>query len=151
MKTLTQNILLLLLPITVMCTSGCATTAAYKHNTNAAKEDFAYRSGDEQIITSYHNGDVRGVGVNITAIDSIFRTPGAFFLQLGAALLDAAIGYGAISLLEEASSSNDSRSSSTAGRDNTIITTNGSGNDVTINNSQGSSITPARPVETSSE
>lgn len=141
MKNIKQHITQLAIMSAVLFSTGCASTFAYKHNQEAAVAAYAYSSGDKEVITAYQNGDVRGVMFELTAIDTIFRSPGSAGIQLVGALVDAALLYGTYEILDDVSSS--SSSSSSAGRDSVNITVNGDGNDTNYSNSQGSTVAPS--------
>ena len=88
--------------------NGCASVLTYNHNKNNAYKETAYRSADPKMIQAYHNGDFHGLGINLTAMDVIFRSPGAALKQTGAGLLDLALGYGLVEVADSLNSNSDS-------------------------------------------
>lgn len=116
--------------------TGCVSHYAYKSNHKAVERLKVYETGDQKLIQAYNNGDVVGVGIDLTAVDVIFNSPATFFKQLGAGIIDAGLIYGASeavdSINSERSSEDNSGSRNTiqSGGDTFIITNvNGNGND----------------------
>lgn len=112
--------------------SGCATHYAYKSNHKKVERLKVYETGDPKIIQAYNNGDVVGLGIDLTSIDVIFNDFGTFTKQLFAGLLDAGLAYGAYEAFD--SIDNGGRKSSDAGTGNTI---NSGGDTIFIVNNRG--------------
>lgn len=133
--------------------TGCMSIWSYKCSEEEIAQKRLAASGDKNAISMYRSGiparraikaipmkDGIGIGLDITALDAISEHP---WRQAGAALLDAAIGYGAYKIGEDqgwwgsnddnSDSNNSSNGGNTSGGNTTVIEVNGDGN--TINSS----------------
>ena len=131
----TKNILVTIVMVAVMFTQGCVSYMAYQSNEEEAYAEEVYRSGDPALVEAFEMNGTRGVAIDVTAADVIFRSPGAFFKQLGAALLDGAIIYGLNEAVDSINSSDSSR------RDTTSLNITGSGNSVSVRGDQDTTTT----------
>lgn len=85
--------------LALLLSLGC-TAIAYNHNKNQAYREYAFTSGRPEAVKAYVENDFQGIGINLTALDVVFASPKAFFIQLGAALLDAAAVYGTLQVVD---------------------------------------------------
>jgi len=82
----------LLMVAVVLLNSGCASYMVYKNSKRNVALLRAIASGDEPAIKAIQLGDDGvGVGINVTALDTIKENP---LGQAGAAILDAVVIYG---------------------------------------------------------
>jgi hypothetical protein len=128
-----KNAILLGLSISVLAiNTSCVSYAAYKSNENNAFRSAAYATGDQEVIKSYHNGDVRGVGIDLTALDVIFHSPGAAVKQFGAAVADAAIIYGVKELADEINDSGSNDKGASGNGSTSLVLTDSNNNTISV-------------------
>jgi hypothetical protein len=112
--------------------TGCASYMVMKHSKRKVAYRRAVARGDDAAIKAIRLGDGAGIGIDVTNIDAIMEEP---LLQLGAALLDAAIIYGGYEGIRALNDDDDDD----GGERNVHI--NGDNNNVTVegdNNGNGS-------------
>jgi len=108
--------------------NGCMSYAVYKGSQRKVAERKALASGNEAAVKAIRLGDDGvGVGIDVTNLEALTERP---WLQLGAALLDAAIVYGTKEAVDSLNSKEDDSNNAGAGSVN--ISVSGS-DDTTIN------------------
>ena len=116
----------------VMMASGCASYMSFDASRNEIVRERAFASGNEAAIKAVNMGNAVGIGIDVLNIDAITKHP---WRQLGAAILDAGMIYGATVGVE---SINDSGSDDTKATGINIVTT-GNGNSTTVNTGDNNS------------
>ena len=116
MKELIKISVLILCAITL---SGCFSAMAYQSTKREMLGKRVVEYGDASAIRAFAAGNTVGIGVNVLAYEVVAENP---IKQLGAALLDAAMIWGAIEGYEELSNSkNDTVSIEVTGDGNYIL------------------------------
>ena len=130
---------------TMIMWSVCTSIWSYEASKSEIQKERVYASGDKNAIRMIQNGadgDVAiravamdnggaGIGIDISNWRALSKHP---VRQVGAAVLDAGMAYGAylgVQSLTDSSHDN-GNSSQSAGRDNNDVTVNGDGNNVHV-------------------
>jgi hypothetical protein len=134
------------------CSSGCASYMVYNKSQEKVAMRKAMAKGDEKAIRAVQVGDGIGVGIDVSNWEALSEQP---LLQLGAALLDAAMIYGGYKGIDSINNGNDKDGNTTTtettstttihvnGGDGTTTVVAGDGNTTTSNpdNSDNSTTT----------
>ena len=136
------------------CSSGCASYMVYNKSQEKVAMRKAMAKGDKKAIRAVQIGDGVGVGIDVSNWEALSEQP---LLQLGAALLDAAMIYGGYKGIDSINNGNDKDGNTTAtettstttihvnGGDGTTTVVIGDGNTTTSNPDNSNNSTTANP------
>ena len=74
--------------------SGCASMYAYNGSKDRLVRDYANAKGEPDLFVSYKNGDVQGIGIDISAMNVVTYDAKAMGAQVLGAVVDVGVGYG---------------------------------------------------------
>lgn len=127
MKQLVKIIVMLSVLVSL---TGCASYLSYEASKNEIKKNRIYASGDEKAIKAFAVDGGAGVAINVNALDALTEHP---IRQLGAAILDAGLVYGAKVLVDKYEEDN-------SNKDKTVVIQNsGDNNNINVNTGDANS------------
>ena len=135
-----KKFILVAILISLVFVCGCS-MLSYQDSKREIQMERAYKtltSGDEAAIKAVKLDGGAGIGIDITKMEALTKHP---VRQLGAAVLDAGLLYGAYLGIEEinsSSSSSDAKSVDVSGDNNTVIFNSGDNNTQTHDESESS-------------
>jgi len=89
-----KKILTFGLLVMLMFGSGCASMYAYNGSKDRLVRDYANAKGEPDLFVSYKNGDVQGIGIDISAMNVVTYDAKAMGAQVLGAVVDVGVGYG---------------------------------------------------------
>ncbi len=110
------------------CSTGCASYMVYNKSQEKVAMRKALARGDDRAIKAVQIGDGAGVGIDVSNWEALSEQP---LLQLGAALLDAAMVYGGYKGIESINNDND-KDKQKSDVNTTTVGIDGNGNTTTV-------------------
>lgn len=129
-KLIEKMVMLVALVMLAISTSGCLSYMVMEQSRQKVALRKAIQTNNEAAIRAIRLGDDGvGVGINVLALEALTEQP---LKQLGAALGDALIIWGAYEGVQSINGDNNDTSNQDSGRDSNTISVNGNGNDVHV-------------------
>lgn len=83
----------ILLTAMLCMNTSCVSYMTYQSNKCDVIEYYAQRSTDPEIINAYRDGDLTGIGIDVTVLQTVFHNKETALKQFFSAVVDAAFAY----------------------------------------------------------